>query len=203
MTRKEGKEGKVARRGRVEVVVQDPEPRSRGKICTNPVCRHIFLFLFCFSLHVLQVSSICWSIGFYDSRLNFSKVTSTWGILVFYDNSLSERKTSFTHFQKPLQWESGFVNAKRRDTQKKRNLLVKKTEIKKSVVLCACIYHSVSGDVLMKACYWRKGFLSPCSEASADAGSLIVVGGRDVFSCRGPRCHISLMNCLCKLIEVF
>lgn len=130
MTRKEGKEGKVARRGRVEVVVQDPEPRSRGKICTNPVCRHIFLFLFSFSPHVLQVSSICWSIGFYDSRLNFSKVTSTWGILVFYDNSLSERKTSFTHFQKPLQWESGCVNAKRRDTKKKRNLLVKKQRLK-------------------------------------------------------------------------
>lgn len=86
---------------------------------------------------------------------------------------------------------------------KKKKSPRKKTEIKKSVVLCACIYHSVSGDVLMKACYWRKGFLSPCSEASADAGSLIVVGGRDVFSCRGPRCHISLMNCLCKLIEVF
>ena len=123
------------------------QPRSGGKICTNPVCRQIFLereqsfisfFFFFPSLHILEVSSICWSIGFYDSRLNFSKVTSTWGILVFFFMTIPSQKgkTSFTHFQscssgREAVWmpEDGIQKKKKetnkspRKTQRLKNLL--------------------------------------------------------------------------------
>lgn len=53
-----------------------------------------------------------------------------------------------------------------------------------------------SGSALMSSCCFGAGF-------QADARSLAVVGGGDLFSCRGPWCHISLMNCSSELIEVF
>lgn len=49
----------------------------------------------------------------------------------------------------------------------------------------------------------QAGWLSEAAAAAAaDAGSLIAVGGPDVFRCRGLRCHITVMN-LCKLIAAF
>ena len=93
MIRKEGKEGKVERRGRVEVVLQESAAIWRQNLHKSSLSSdffgagtefYFFFFFFFPSLHILEVSSICWSIGFYDSRLNFSKVTSTWGILVFF-----------------------------------------------------------------------------------------------------------------------
>lgn len=79
--------------------------------------------------HILEVSSI-YSIEFYDSRLNFSKVTSTWGILVFMTIP-SQKEKALLHTPQLLQWE--------RDKKK----ILGKTEVRKILHISLGLYFIV------------------------------------------------------------
>ncbi len=139
------------RGGKVKWITR--QKKTGGKICTNPVFSSHFwsqnrvLFHF-FPPHTVGQFHL-WSIRFYDSRLNFSKVTSTWGILVFYDNSLSERKKPFLHTSQLLQWRMF-----RSCTLSVCVLCESQTSKRwKMVDVVGFIFHRANGDLLMNACY--------------------------------------------------
>lgn len=131
------------------------QPRSGGKICTNPVCRHIFLereqsfisFFLSFFLpphtggqfHLLEYWVLWLKTQFLKGHLHLGNIS-----VFFYDNSLSERKTSFTHFQscssgREAVWmpEDGIQKKK-----KKRNKSPRKTQRLKNLLFYVVVYLS-------------------------------------------------------------
>ena len=116
------------------------QPRSGGKICTNPVCRHIFLereqsfisFFLSFFLpphtggqfHLLEYWVLWLKTQFLKGHLHLGNIS-----VFFLWQFPLRKKNLFYTLPKLLQWERGCVNARRRDTKKKKkketNLLVK------------------------------------------------------------------------------
>lgn len=139
-----------------------------------------------------------WSISFYDSRLNFSKVTSAWGISVFMTIPFQKGKKTQPFYALPDCWERRQILRMPR----KKNIPHGTWE-KLQVYLGSYILSSEWRCANERLLLQQAGWLSEAAAAvAADVGSLIAVGGPDVFCCQGLWCHITVMN-LCKLIAAF
>lgn len=176
--------------------------KNFDKTSTNPVFPAFTLFLIpgqCFiSFPPSQTGGRfhLWSISFYDSRLKRSPPLGEYQFL--WQFPFRKEKKTQPFYALPDCWERRQILRMPR----KKNI-PRGTWEKLQVYLGSYILSSEWRCANERLLLQQAGWLSEVAAAvAADAGSLIAVGGPDVFCCRGLRCHITVMN-LCKLIAAF